>query len=172
MNHAEANIVHVHSMLPADGRWRLLVLAGDISKSAQMSRLETLCKYLAAPSSLLQTFTPEGARADSTIEILTIHAAPRHKVELHSLPEILRPFHPKTGYDYWKCFANNNQGEEGDFDDAYAKWGIDKDEGCLVVIRPDQHVSLLRDLEDVHDVEQFFGAILVPQRKQGHCFHS
>lgn len=43
MNHAEANIVHVHSMLRSDGRWRLLLLAGDISKPAQMSRLESVC---------------------------------------------------------------------------------------------------------------------------------
>ncbi|ETI22150.1 hypothetical protein G647_06223 [Cladophialophora carrionii CBS 160.54] len=166
LNHAEANIVHVHSMLPADGRWRLLVLAGDISKASQMARLRTLCERMDAPSSFLRTYTPAGDKVDSVIEVLTIHAAPRHKVELFSLPELLRPFDPKLGYDYWKCFANNNAGDEGDFDDAYAKWGVDKDEGCLVVIRPDQHVSLVCGLQEVGEVEQFFSTILVPQQRR------
>jgi phenol 2-monooxygenase len=165
LNHAEANIVHVHSMLPADGRWRLLVLAGDISKPTQMARLKTLCERLDAASSILRTYTPEGDKADAVIEVLTIHAAPRRKVELFSLPELLRPFDPKLGYDYWKCYVNNNAGEEGDFDDAYAKWGVDKDEGCLVVIRPDQHVSLVCRLQDVEEVEQFFSTILVPHKQ-------
>ncbi|EXJ58879.1 hypothetical protein A1O7_06309 [Cladophialophora yegresii CBS 114405] len=166
LNHAEANIVHVHSMLPADGRWRLLVLAGDISQVAQMARLRTLCARMDAPSSFLRTYTPDGDKVDSVIEVLTIHAASRRKVEVFSLPELLRPFDSKLGYDYWKCYANNYEGEEGDFDDAYAEWGVDKDEGCLVVLRPDQHVSLVCGLQDVEEVEQFFSTILVPHKRR------
>ncbi|KIW67465.1 hypothetical protein PV04_06714 [Phialophora macrospora] len=166
LNHAEANIVHAHSMLPADGRWCQLVLAGVISKPAQMARLKTLCERLDADSSNLRTYTPEGDKANSVIEVLTIHAAPRRKVELFGLPELLRPFDPELGYDYWRCYANNNEGEEGDFDDAYAKWGVDKDEGCLLVIRPDQYVSLLCRLQEVEEVKQFFSTILVPHKRR------
>ncbi|KAF2095847.1 phenol 2-monooxygenase [Rhizodiscina lignyota] len=166
INQAEASIVHVHSILRSDGRWRLLVLAGDISKPAQMSRLESLCEYLANPSSFVYAYTPNNAKNDAVIEILMIHAAPREKVELLDLPEILHPFDPKLGYDYWKCFSNNDQGVEGEFSDAYEEWGVNKDKGCIAVLRPDQHVSYLGDLEDIKDMEHYFSQVLQPQKKR------
>lgn len=166
MNHAEANIVHAHTLLPSDGRWRILLLPGDISNSPQMSRLQDLAAYLASPSSFVHTFTPIHAKLDSLVEILTIHAAPRYKVELFDLPEILHPFDPKLGYDYWKVFSNNNHSEEGDFDDAYEKWGVNKNRGCVTVVRPDQHVAFLCELEDVKQLEGYFGQIFFPQRME------
>jgi len=166
MNHAEANIVHAHTLLPSDGRWRILILPGDISNSPQMSRLQDLAAYLASPSSFVHTSTPMRAKFDSLVEILTIHAAPRYKVELFNLPEILHPFDPKLGYDYWKVFSNNNHGEEGDFDDAYEKWGVNKDRGCVAVVRPDQHVAFLCELEEVKQLEAYFGQIFFPQRME------
>ncbi|KAK5955572.1 hypothetical protein OHC33_003213 [Knufia fluminis] len=166
MNHAEANIVHAHSLLPSDGRWRVLILAGDISKPSQMSRLQGLCSYLTSPASFVHTYTPASSRIDSVIEILTVHAAPRHEVELLDLPEILHLFDSKLGYDYWKVFSNNNNSEEGDFDDAYELWGVGKDQGCIAVVRPDQHVSYLCELEDVELLERYFDQILVPQKKE------
>lgn len=165
MNHAEANIVHVHSALRSDGRWRVLLLAGDIGKSAQMARLRTVCDYLASPSSFMHTYTPAGDKIDSVIEVLTIHAAHRPDIELFSLPEILRPFDPELGYDYWKCFCNNNHGEEGQFSDAYEEWGVDKNKGCVVVVRPDQHVSYICELEDIAQVGWYFSQILLPQKQ-------
>jgi len=166
MNHAEANIVHAHTLLPSDGHWRLLILPGDISNSSQMSRLHELASYLASPSSFVHTFTPTHAQIDSIVEVLTIHAAPRYKVELFDLPEILHPFDAKLGYDYWKVFSNNNQGEEGNFDDAYEQWGVNKDMGCVAVIRPDQHVAYLCELEGARQLESYFSQILLPQKME------
>ncbi|KIW91339.1 uncharacterized protein Z519_08235 [Cladophialophora bantiana CBS 173.52] len=165
LNHAEANIVHVYSILQSDGRWRLLVLPGDIGEPTQLTRLQDFCKHLENASTFLRAYTPEDKHLDSVIEILTIHAASRSKLELSDLPKILCPFDPKLGYDYWKCFVNNNDGEEGAFDDAYERWGLDKKRGCLVVVRPDQHVSLVCDVEDVDQLEKYFGQIFVPQSR-------
>ncbi|KAL2400452.1 Phenol hydroxylase [Exophiala dermatitidis] len=165
MNIAEANTVHVHSMLKSDGRWRVLLLAGDVSQPAQMARLKGVSDYLASPSSFVHTYTPEGEKIDSVIEVLTIHAAPRDKIEFSDLPEILHPFDPKLGHDYWKCFSNNNHGEEGEFSDAYEEWGADKTRGCTVVVRPDQHVSYLCELDEIENVGKYFSQILLPQRQ-------
>ncbi|OAL20985.1 hypothetical protein AYO22_08405 [Fonsecaea multimorphosa] len=169
LNHAEANIVHVHSMLKSDGRWRLLVLPGNIAEETPMARLKGLCQYLDSASSFLRTYTPDNEKLDSVIEVLTIHAASRSKLELSDLPEILHPFDPKLGDDYWKCFVNNNAGEEGAFDDAYERWGVDKKQGCLVVVRPDQHVSFICGVEEIDQVARYFDQILVPQRGKREC---
>jgi phenol 2-monooxygenase (NADPH) len=161
LNHAEGNIVHTHSLLKADGRWRVLILAGDISQTAQISRLEKLCNAL---DTLCRSYVFDHTRTDSIIRVLTIHTASRDKVELLDLPALVRPFDPKFGYDYWSCFVNNNGGSDGNFDDAYERWGVDKRSGCVVVVRPDQHVSLICGLEDVDQLHVFFrSALLIRQ---------
>ena len=104
-------------------------------------------------------------------ESMTMYAAPRCKIELLDLPEFFYPFHSKLGYDYWKCFANNNIINEGNVDDAYEKWGVDKEDSCIIVVRPDQQVSLFCDLDNVQQLEQYFSAILIPGQgyRRGSC---
>lgn len=165
MNHAEANIVHFHSVLPSDGRWRLLILPGDISRGMQMSHLCGVCDHLAKPASLLHTYTPEGQPIDSVIEVLTVHTAPRSLVEWSDLPDILVSPNPSEGHNYWKVFKTDKGEEDGGYGDAYEKWGVDQHRGCLIVLRPDQHVAYLGGLEDVEEVERYFSQIFYPQKR-------
>ena len=39
---ADARPRLIHELMPSDGRWRILILAGDIRDSQQMSRLTKL----------------------------------------------------------------------------------------------------------------------------------
>jgi phenol 2-monooxygenase len=163
MNQAEANLTHVHSLLQSDGRWRLLVLAGDISLPSQMQRLRRMCEHLASELSFLRKYTPAEQKPDSVIDVLTIHAAQRENIEFLDLPEILRPFDPELGYDYWKVFTTRISGEEGVLSNAYTKWEADQSNGNLVVVRPDQHVSLMCSLDGLKMVEDFFDNFMVLQ---------
>ena len=45
--------------------------------------------------------------------------------------------------------------------EAYEHLGIDRTRGCLVVVRPDQHVSYVGELEDIDKVELFLVGCLV-----------
>jgi phenol 2-monooxygenase len=64
-------------MLKSDGRWRIVVFAGDVANSVQMERVRKLSDALSASKSFINRFTPPKTTVDSLIEILTIHSAPR-----------------------------------------------------------------------------------------------
>lgn len=59
-------------------------------------------------------------------------------------------------------FVDDVSYHEG-FDDVYAKYDIDRQDGCIVVCRPDQHVGYIGALEDYKDVERYFSRILLTQ---------
>ena len=163
INQASARPWPFAHFLRSDGRFRLIVFAGRLSHPPQRERVELLCKQLAFPNSFIHRYTRSGERVDSTIEILTIHAGPRTAVELLDLPEILHPFDEMTGWDYDKVFVDDVSYHEG-FGDAYANYGVDKEKGCLVIVRPDQYVAWMGELEGLEQVERYFDGALLPQK--------
>lgn len=123
--------------------------------------MQRLGEYLA--SSLLQTYTPITQPIDSVIEVLSVHAGPRVGVELLSLHEVFHPFDERDGWDYWKVFVDEASVlDEGGFGDVYGKYGIDRERGCVVICRPDQHVGCVLDLEDFGGMSEYFEGILIP----------
>lgn len=174
--------MHLHDLLRSDGHWRLLVFAGDLRQPYQYGRLETLRAKLSLPDSCLHKYmmrsrlnAPQMARRlpkagelhkvecsdNRLIELITIHSAPRTSINLLDLPSIFYgPWDDDLGWNYWKVYTDDNALREG-FEDAYGKWGIDGLRGCLIVVRPDQHVSYVGDLEDIAEVERFFEGCLL-----------
>jgi phenol 2-monooxygenase (NADPH) len=163
LNQSDGRPWHLHERLPSDGRFRLVVFAGNIRSSTQMARYAALGKVLSSPSSFLHRFTPKNAKIDSVIEVLTVHSAPRHDIELLDLPEIFHPFDEKTGWDYDKVFVDGMSYHEG-HGEAYLNYGIESETGCLIVVRPDQYVAYVGELEDIEEVAEYFGGILVEQK--------
>lgn len=45
---------------------------------------------------------------------------------------------------------------------AYENFGIDPKVGCLVVVRPDQYVSLISEVSDHAALSSFFDAFMLP----------
>jgi phenol 2-monooxygenase (NADPH) len=161
LNQADAWPTQLGVMLKSDGRWRVIVFAGDITDTVQARCVQQLGQALAASSSFLRRFTPPGKPIDSVIEVLTFHNAPRTAVNLLDLHEAFHPFDQERGWDYWKVFANDVP-HHVPFVDAYARYGVGK-EGCIVVCRPDQHVGYIGALEDVAELESYFSGVLIPQ---------
>ncbi|MWK60499.1 hypothetical protein GO594_31500, partial [Pseudomonas otitidis] len=100
----------------------------------------------------------------SLVQVLTIHSAPRLEVELSSIPEIFHPFSEEFGWEYNKVFVDDVSYHEG-HGQAYENYGIDRQRGCLVIVRPDQYVSGIANLEDIGEVDGFFSDFLKPQSK-------
>jgi phenol 2-monooxygenase (NADPH) len=48
--------------------------------------------------------------------------------------------------------------------EAYLNYGIESETGCLIVVRPDQYVAYVGELEDIEVVAEYFGGILVEQK--------
>lgn len=162
LNQADARPWHLQERLPSNGTWRILVFAGDLRDASQLARYEALGQALSSSDSSLDRYTSKEENSDSVFEIITIHSAPRMSIELLSLPEVFHPFLGDYGWDYWKVFVDDESHHEG-HGHAYENYGIDSRTGCMMVLRPDQHVSWIGDLEDVGVMEQFFAAFMRPR---------
>lgn len=97
LNQADARPWHFAHFLKSDGRFRIILFAGNLKDTKQFKRVQTIGEKLAKPDSFINRYTPPTKPIDSVIEILVIHSAPRCEVELLDLHEIFHPFNEKTG---------------------------------------------------------------------------
>ncbi|KAI1868507.1 uncharacterized protein JN550_006423 [Neoarthrinium moseri] len=166
LNQSDGRPWHFQERLKSDGRFRVVLFAGNILDPAQKTRVDEFCASLDAPNSFLRR--TKGERIDSVIEVLTVHSARRHSVELlRDFPEVLHPFDNKFGWSYDRVYTDDISVHEG-FDDAYKNYGIDKERGCVVIARPDQIVAWVGELEDFDDLQAYFEACLVlPESTDG-----
>jgi phenol 2-monooxygenase len=154
--------------LLSDGRFRVLIFGGDIAQPASLSRVNKLGSYL--QDELLPQYTYKDGKKPTAlnciIDVLLVHCAPRASIELlRDLHDVYHPFDEEFGYDYDKVFEDEVSygGVDGK---AYENYGVSKERGCVVIVRPDQYVSHILDLEDEKEIEAFFGGILVPHHKE------
>ena len=45
----------------------------------------------------------------------------------------------------------------------YKTFGVDREQGCTIIIRPDQYVSYVGPVDDVKALNHFFSAFMVPR---------
>jgi phenol 2-monooxygenase len=162
LNQSDARPWHLQELLKSNGRWRVIVFAGDLTNPENFGRYSQLGEKLSSPTSFLRRYTPPGQPIDSVIEVLTVHAGPRTSIELLDLPEAFHPYSEKQGWDYWKVFVDDQSYHEG-HGKAYENYGIDPRRGASVIVRPDQYVSWLGEVDDDEDMERFFSAFMKPQ---------
>jgi phenol 2-monooxygenase len=133
---ADAKPVHLGHAARADGAWRLYVFAD------RDGRARALCEFLA--SDAITGFTPAGADPDAVLDVRAVFQETR--VALDALPPILLPRKGRLGLiDYEKVFCPDPAA--GDIFDLR---GVNRETGCLVVVRPDQYVAHVLPL-DAHD---------------------
>lgn len=158
--HAEAAVIQLLDVLPSNGKWRILVFGGNILSKAQSTKIEELGSFL---HSLCLCYSP-GQIPESTIEVILLHAAPREEIDILELHDVYHPGDEKLGWDYWKVLSDDASTFE-DCGSAYEKFGVDKEQGCVVILRPDQHVSYIGGIDDHGAIERFFGRVLIPRRQ-------
>lgn len=162
IKHCDARSWHFGKMLKADGLFHLVLFAGDVSKTDQMQRVHSFAGALADMAiPLVQHRMSGGSQKGGyhVADILTIHSAPRQEVEYLDFPELLRPFDEELGWDYDRIFVDEESYHEG-HGNAYEGYGVDKVRGCVVIVRPDQHVAWIGGLEDIDSLEMYFANFL------------
>ncbi|KAH7159553.1 FAD binding domain-containing protein [Dactylonectria estremocensis] len=162
LNQSDARPWHLQELLRSNGTWRVILFPGDINKPTQKKRLDSLCEAMADPSSFLNRFRPAGSRYDSVIEVLTVHAAKRADVDIFDFAEVLRPYDEVDGWDYNKIFVDDESYHEG-HGQLYQNFGIDREEGCAVVLRPDQYISFVGKIDDYKSIDDFFSGFMLAQ---------
>lgn len=165
LSQADARPWHLQELLKSNGRWRVVVFPGRLTEPDNMQRFQQLGKQLGDPESFIQRYTPRGQSIDSVIEVLTVHAGPRREVELLDLPEAFHPYDSNMGWDYWKVYVDDNSYHEG-HGRAYEHYGINPTHGASVIIRPDQHVSWVGDMDDYENISRFFSGFMKPQQAE------
>jgi phenol 2-monooxygenase len=154
---ADAKPMQLGHVARADGRWRLYLFADHRSPDAPDSGLRALCDFLEGSDlSPIRRFTPEGADIDSVFDVRAVFQQAHPDPELARLPRLLLPQKGRYGlHDYEKCFAPDPD------QDVFDLRGIDRKEGCLVIVRPDQYVSHVLPLDGYEQLTGFFSAFMV-----------
>jgi phenol 2-monooxygenase len=160
LNQSDARPWHFQERLKSDGRWRVVVFAGDVANTRQMERVQTLGAALVSEKSYISRFTPPGKPIDSLIEVILIHSAPRTSVDIFDFPEIFHPFDKRDGWDYIKIYVDDQSYHEG-HGQAYNNYGVDHEVGCVVILRPDQYVGFIGSLEDVELMDHYFSGFMI-----------
>jgi phenol 2-monooxygenase len=156
LNQTDARAWQFQQKLKSDGRFRIVVFAGNVVNPEQSARLQAFCKLLTCSSLLAPHLIKD-------IEVLTLHSAKRTEVELlRDFPDVLHPFDAKTGWDYDSVYVDDESFRDG-YGDAYKGYGVDRATGCVVVARPDQYVGHIDalDEEGLKGVEDYFKGIFV-----------
>ena len=137
----------------ADGRWRLYAFADRAG-----DRLAALCAWLEeGVDSPLRRFTPPGDDVDAVIDTRAILQTPHRDVVLSRLPALLLPRKGRLGLaDYEKVFCPDPRSGRDIFDLRR----IDRDRGCVVVVRPDQFVAHILPLDARDEIAAFFERVL------------
>ncbi|AWV20563.1 Phenol 2-monooxygenase (plasmid) [Roseomonas mucosa] len=156
---ADAKPMHLGHTVQADGRWRLFAFAAAEDPAAPSSRIQALCRFLEGDAaSPIRRHTPEGEDIDAVIDLRAIFQQPHRELAFGAMPALLRPAKGRHGLvDHEKMFCPvvaNGQ-------DIFDLRGIDRGHGCVVIVRPDQHVAHVLSLEDHAGIADFFSAFML-----------
>jgi len=158
----DAKPEHLAHCATADGRWRLFVFADRTDPRDRGSGVGRLAEYLAnAQTSPVRRYTPKGADIDAVIDVRFVLQNDHDEIEIDDLHPFMLPAKGRYGLrDYEKVFCPDFKSGTDVFDAR----GIDRDRGCMVVVRPDQHVAHVLPLDGTAALERFFaGFMLAPK---------
>jgi phenol 2-monooxygenase len=157
---ADARPMHLGHVARADGRWRILAFADAGGADAPGPRMSALCDFLADdPASPVRRFTPADADIDTVIDVRAVFQQSHRAVDVGRMPPVLLPAKGRHGLlDYEKVFCADLGGGRDIFDLR----GVDRAQGCVVVVRPDQYVANLLPLDAHAALARYFEGFMRP----------
>ena len=156
---ADAKPVHLGHVVKADGRWRIFAFAGAEDPAAPNSAIRALCSFLSeAGESPIRRYTPREADIDSVIDVRAVFQQGHRELAIEAMPALLLPQKGRYGLrDYEKMFCPDLKGGH----DVFTMRGIDREVGCMVVVRPDQYVAHVLPLDGYAELAAFFDGFMV-----------
>ena len=150
---ADARPVHLGHTSPADGRWRLLAFAGT-----SLAGLRGLCTYLEeSPDSPVRRATPASQDIDTVFDVRAVLQQPHPALDIGALPALLLPRKGRHGLiDYEKVYCPDLKNGP----DIFELRAINRAQGALVVVRPDQYVAHVLPLGAHQALADFFAGFM------------
>jgi len=157
---ADAMAMQLGHVAEADGRWRIYAFAGAQDSSAPGSAIHKLSDFLENdPTSPVRQFTRKGEDIDAVIDVRAVFQQPFTELAYEDMPSLLKPAKGRYGLrDFEKVFCVDAKSGA----DIYDMRGIDRDKGCMVVVRPDQYIAHVLPLDAYDELTAFFAGILLP----------
>ena len=155
---ADARPMHLGHCIEVDARFRLFLFAPEGDTGQPGGAVAQLCDWLSHDAaSPLRRHTAAGEDVDAVIDTRAVFQQGLHALDHATMPLLLRPCVGRYGLcDYEKVFcADPRHGQ-----DIFALRGIDRAAGCMVVVRPDQHVGHVLPLDGRDSLTRYFGGIL------------
>jgi phenol 2-monooxygenase len=156
----DAKPVHLGHAAQADGRFRVYAFSPAEDPAAAGSAIRALCSFLTeARESPVRRYTPVGADIDSVIDLRAVFQQDHRELAIEAMPSLLLPRKGRYGLlDYEKMFCPDLKSGHDVFDIR----GIDRQAGCMVVVRPDQYVATVLPLDDFAALASFFDGFMLP----------
>jgi len=156
----DAKRVELGHTIKADGRWRLFAFAGSDDPGSSRSRLARLAAFLTeSPDSPIRKYTPPDADVDAVIDVRAVVQRDHRELAADLVPSLFTPNKGRFGLrDYEKLFCAEPNANA----DIFEQRGIDRTDGCIVVVRPDQFVAHVLPLDGVSELAAFFDRFMIP----------
>jgi phenol 2-monooxygenase len=142
----------------ADSRWRIYLFAPKEDSATGDSAIRRLADWLERdPDSPVVQYTRKGEDIDGLFDVRAVFQQTFDRLEYGDMPALLRPCTGRLGLrDYEKVFCVDHKG----LGDIFDMRGIDRDSGCMVVVRPDQYTAHVLPLDAGHELARFFAGFL------------
>jgi phenol 2-monooxygenase len=159
---ADAKPVHLGHVIRADGRFRIFAFVGSGNPTVSGSAIHRLCDFLAGDREpLIQKYTPQDEDIDSVIDVRAVFQQAHHELAIDAMPALLLPKKGRYGLrDYEKMFCPDLKSGQ----DIFTMRGIDRQAGCLVVVRPDQYVAQVLPIDAYEELASYFKPFMLPRR--------
>lgn len=155
---ADARPLQLGHCIEADARFRLFIFAPEHDAGSAGGAVATLCEWLEHDTaSPLCRHTAPFEDVDAVIDTRAVFQQGLHTLDFGAMPSLLRPHVGRYALcDYEKVFCADGRPGQDIFDLRH----IDRTAGCMVIVRPDQHVGHVLPLAAREDLAAYFGAIL------------
>lgn len=157
---ADAKPMQLGHAATADARWRLYAFAGRDDRGQPGAGIHALCDHLETnPDSPIVKYERPGEDIDAIIDVRAIFQQGFRELSHGDMPSLLKPAKGKYGLqDYEKVFCADQKSGQ----DIFTMRGIDRDQGCIIVVRPDQYIAQVLPLDGFVELSTFFDGFLLP----------
>jgi phenol 2-monooxygenase len=155
---SDAKQMQLGHVAEADARWRIYAFARRVDSSNAGSAIHKLSNWLQTnTNSPIVKHTRKGEDIDAVIDLRAVFQQTFEQLAYEHMPSLLKP---KTGkldlQDHEKVFCVDHKG----LGDIFDMRGINRDKGCMIVVRPDQYVANVLPLDGFDELSAYFSGVL------------
>jgi phenol 2-monooxygenase len=153
---SDAKQMQLGHVAQADARWRIYAFAGKADTGHQGSAIHKLAEWLENNSqSPVVKHTRKGEDIDAVIDVRFVFQQTFDQLAYENMSSLLKPQTGSLGLqDHGKVFCVDHKG----LGDIFDMRGINRDKGCLIVVRPDQYVANVLPLDGYEALSTYFAA--------------